>query len=197
IELSTERLMARGLTREKASAEAAREFGNVGRIYEQSRDARGVAAVENFLQDIRYAARGLRRTPAFTIGVVLTLALGVATNASMFGVVDRLLFRPPPYLAAPDRSHQLYFARTVNGTEAIAEAYQYQRFVDLTETSTSMDLLVAFSTIRGDDTMDAEVAMANASLWRFFDALPVVGRFFTPAEDRWEGGARVAVLSYD
>ena len=197
IERSTERLIARGLTRDEALAEATREFGNVGRIYEQSRDARGVTAVENFLQDIRYAARGLHRTPAFTIGVVLTLALGVAANATVFGVVDRLLFRPPPYLAAPDRSHQLYFARTVNGVETIGEAYQYQRFVDLAETSTSMDLLVAFSTIRGEDTMDAEVAMANASLWRFFDATPVAGRFFTPAEDRWENGARVAVLSYD
>src|SRR5262249_5705912 len=109
IELSTERLMARGLDPEKARAEAEREFGNVGRIYEQSRDARGVRAIETLLHDIRYAARGLRRPPAFTIGVVLTLALGVAANATMFGVVDRLLFRPPPYLAAPDRSHQLYF----------------------------------------------------------------------------------------
>jgi predicted permease len=197
IELSTERLMARGLDPEEARAEAEREFGNVGRIYEQSRDARGVRAIENFLQDIRYAARGLRRTPSFTIGVVVTLALGVAANATMFRVVDRLLFRPPPYLATPDRSHQLYFARTVNGKDAIGEAYPYQRFVDLAETSTSMDLLVAFSTIRGEDTMDAEVAMASANLWRFFDATPVVGRFFTPAEDRWDGGGRVAVLSYD
>lgn len=197
LEQSAERLMARGLTREEARAAAEREFGNVGRVYEQSRDARGVGAVENLLHDIRYAARGLRRTPAFTIGVVLTLALGVAANATMFGVVDRLLFRPPPYLADPDRSHQVYFGRTVNGKEAIGEAYQYQRYVDLAETSTSVDLLVAFSTMRGDATMDAEVAMASASLWRFFDATPVIGRFFTPAEDRWSDGARVAVLSYD
>ena len=66
-------------------------------------------------QDIRYAARGLRQKPGFTIAVVLTLGLGIGANAAMFGVTDRLLFRPPAFMQDPDRVHRVYLVRTFDG----------------------------------------------------------------------------------
>ena len=97
------RLMARGLSVDAARAAARREFGNVAYIQEEARDARGLRWLADAAQDVRYTLRGLRLKPGFTLAVVVTLGLGVGANATMFSVVDRLLFRPPAYLIGPPR----------------------------------------------------------------------------------------------
>lgn len=58
-------------------------------------------------QDIRYALRGLRKSPGFAAAVVLTIGLGVGANVAMFGVVDRLIFRPHAYLDDPGSAHRI------------------------------------------------------------------------------------------
>jgi predicted permease len=201
LDRATERLVARGLSPDAARAEALREFGNVAFLQEEARDARGVRWLEDAVQDLRYAVRGIRRSPGFALGVIGTLGLGVGANATMFGVVDRLLFRPPAYLAAPERAHRLYFTRILNGTETIGSAFPYQRFLDITRSATSMDVVAAFMSRRlvvgsGEGAQEVLVGAASASLWQLFDARPAIGRFFTPDEDREPNGERVAVLSY-
>jgi len=98
LERETEKYERMGLSHHDAARRAALAFGGVERAKEASRDNRGTVLLETILQDVRYAIRGLRSKPAFTTGVVLTLGLGIGANAAMFGIVDRLLFRPPPYL---------------------------------------------------------------------------------------------------
>src|SRR5262245_13709463 len=143
LERATARLMARGLSLDAARAAARREFGNVAFIEEESRDARGVRWLEDAAQDTRYALRGLRLQPGFALAIIGTLALGVGANSTMFSVVDRLLFRPPAYLIAAERSHHVYFARMVNGSESIGQAYPYQRYLDLARTARTMDVIAA------------------------------------------------------
>lgn len=201
LDRATERLIARGLSRDAASTEARREFGNVAYVQEQARDARGVRWLEDAAQDIRYAVRGLRRKPGFAIAVIGTLGLGVGANATMFGVVDRLLFRSPAYLIAPERSHHLYFARVVNGAESIGQAFPYQRFLDLARSTRTMEVVAAYTAKRlavgtGENARETLVGAASASLWQLFNARPAIGRFFTAEEDREPNGIRVAVLSY-
>ena len=157
---------------------------------------------EAIWHDVRYAARGLRRKPGFTAAVVLTLGLGIGANATMFSVVDRLLFRPPAYIQAPGRVHRVNLTVTTerdgdftNGT------LSYKRYVELTEFTRSFDITAAFAGGRpafgvAENAREMDLTAASASFWRLFDMQPALGRFFTPEEDRAPEGTLVAVLGY-
>src|SRR5215217_5655905 len=108
VEREARKLEASGLSATDALRQARLAFGGVERIKDDARDARGVSWLEVFASDVRYAVRGLRARPGFTIAVVLTLGLGIGANVAMFGIVDRLLLRAPPYLRDADRVHRIY-----------------------------------------------------------------------------------------
>src|SRR6185503_3804991 len=152
-------------------------------------------------QDVKYAVRGLRKKPGFTIAVVLTLALGIGANAAMFGIVDRLLFRAPSFMKDPDRVNRVYLVRTFDGKENYGGWFQYTRFKDLERWSTSFDVAAAMTDANpavgvGDNAREMRVGAVSASYWSLFDMRPVIGRFFTAAEDTTPVGAPVTVLSY-
>lgn len=152
-------------------------------------------------QDLRYALRGIRLKPGFAASVVLTLGLGIGANAAMFGIVDRLLFRPPAYLIAPDRATRVYSAQTHRGKEDWEGWFGYRRYLDFRERTRSFDAMTPFdwgsrAVGDGDGTHLVEVASSGEDLWRMFDVRPVIGRFFTAAENDPIAPTRVAVLSY-
>ena len=152
------------------------------------------------MQDLSYALRGLRLKPGFAVAVILTLGLGIGANATMFGIVDRLLFRPPTYLIAPQRAARLYLMTTESGREN-ASAFGYRRFVDFRDKTTSFDAMTPYYSIRqavgtGEATKEMLVGVSAADLWRMFDIKPALGRFFTAAEDVPSMGTFVTVLSY-
>jgi predicted permease len=99
---ATERLMARGLSREDAELEARREFGNVGVLAEQGRDARGASWVETARGDARYAIRALRHNPTFALVAILSLGIGIGANTAIFGLINALILRPLP-VEQPER----------------------------------------------------------------------------------------------
>ena len=129
-------LMARDLERDGLSpAEAQRaarsQFGNATMLRESSRDAWGFPRLENAMQDIRYAIRGLLHSPGFTVTVVATLGLGIGANAAMFAVIDRLMFRPFPLMRDPASVHRVYLQTTVNGQRNANATIPYARYLDL------------------------------------------------------------------
>ena len=67
--------------------------------------------MDALLADLRYALRTFARSPALVAAAVVCLALGIGANATIFGVVDTLLFRPPPHVRTPERVVRLYFRR--------------------------------------------------------------------------------------
>ncbi|HSK21306.1 MAG TPA: ABC transporter permease [Longimicrobiales bacterium] len=202
IDRHTEKLVGEGMSRAEASRQARLEFGGVERIRDEARDARGVVLLETVLQDIRYALRGLRTRKAFTIGVVLTLGLGIGANATMFGIVDRLLFRAPPALIDQGSVHRVYLHGIDRGEEDVNRNFQVRRYLDVLEQTTSFSDIAAFQTRRhgvgsGEGLREVPVTMATASFFDFFAARPVLGRFFSAAEDSVPVGSPVVVLGYD
>ena len=152
--------------------------------------------------DVRYAVRGLRRKPAFAAAVVLTLGLGIGANATMFSVVDRLLFRPPAYIHAPGRVHRVNLAFTTDRSGEFINGYMsYKRYLELSEWTTSFDLTAGIADGKpaigeGENAREMDLSAISASFWRLFDMRPALGRFFTAAEDRVPDGTMVAVLGY-
>jgi predicted permease len=190
-----------GLSRAEAERRARIAFGTLDHIKDDARDVRGVAMIDALWQDLRYAWRGLRTRPGFTTAVVLTFGLGIGANAAMFGVVDRLLFRPPAHLMSADRVHRVFTSYVWDGEERTDRNYAYTRYTDFMRTTTSFDVMAAYGDRTqavgvGQNAREMMVQAASASMFELFDARPVLGRFFTASEDRVPTGSQVAVLSY-
>ncbi len=210
LDMSARELAARGMSPTEARREAARRFGDVddtrreltalgrARAVSERRARRGAA----IMQDVRYAVRGLRRKPGFTLGVVLTLGLGIGANATMFGIVDRLLFRPPAFLERPDEVNRVYFVRTFDGTARSTSNTSYRRYQDLRADLRAFSDIAGFwrtdlAVGLGDDAREMQVATVSPEFWEIFAARPVRGRFFGAAEDVPPAGSPVAVIGYE
>lgn len=182
--------------------EARRRMGNVTRAVEDSRERWSIPWMDQVQQDVRYALRGLRRSPGFAFGVMATLALGIGANAAMFGVVDRLMFRPFPMLRDPGAAHRIYLQYRYRDEEFTNAWTEYTRYLDLQKWTTSFTRFAGFFPMTravgvGDAARERQVAAVSASYFDFFDAPPALGRYFTPDEDTTPIGATVAVLGYD
>ena len=157
--------------------------------------------IESLWQDLKYAVRGLRLKPSFTIAVVTTIALGIGANAAMFGIVDRLLFRPPPLMKDPATAHRIYKYQTFRGKERAGGGGQFAFYKDLQRWTTTFSSISGYTSRKlavgvGEAAREMQIGAVSASFFGFFDAPPEMGRYFTPVEDSIPDGAPVAVLSH-
>jgi putative ABC transport system permease protein len=193
-------LVARGHTPAEAHDAARRAMGNETMSRE---DARGIwlwPRFEALWQDAKVTMRSLRRSPAFTAGVMLTFALGVGANAAMFSLIDRMMLRPPALMRDPASVHRVYLYRHIDGAEGETGG-QYARHADLVSGTTSFSALAAHATRQlavgvGTDAREMRIGIVSASFFDFFNAPPAAGRYFGAAEDAPPTGAAVAVLSH-
>ena len=103
VEMAVERNIRGGMSAEDARREALRSFGGVEQTKEAYRDRRGLPMIETTLHDVRFGLRMLRRSPGFSILVVLCLTLGIGANAAVFSWIEGVLFRPYPLVSHQER----------------------------------------------------------------------------------------------
>src|SRR3981189_3293123 len=183
----------RGESAQNAQQAARREFGNVALVQQVTRDQWGTRLFEEFLQDLRYAARMLRKNPAFTLIAILTLALGIGANTALFSVVNGVLLNPLPF-PNPDQLVAVY-SRTANFKESSSS---YPNFLDWQKQNKSFASLGAFRSESYNLTGIGEPERLNCDMIsaEFLPALGIslpLGRNFRPEEDQ-PGAAPVALL---
>ncbi|MEY2486364.1 MAG: hypothetical protein QOH39_2012 [Verrucomicrobiota bacterium] len=194
----TERNIAAGMSPQAARKTALREFGGVEQIKEVAREERVWRWADEFLQDLRFGARMLLRTPGFSILAILCLTLGIGTNAAVFSWIEGILIRPYPLVAHQDRMFALSgTTRGVTGGNGLS----YPDFLDFEKNSTLfesfiVDRIMGTSLSVGDRAERASGGIVSAN---YFDALgvkPILGRGFRPEEGTGRNAHPVTVISY-
>ena len=184
-----------GLSDVDAQRAARRQFGDLTRLKERGHDERTMRLVEDVARDVRYAARGLWRSPGFSLAVILTLALGIGGNTAVFSVVDQLLLRPLPY---PD-GDQLVMVEESVGANPHADVSP-ANWLDWQRESRTFRRFAAWRSWSFTLTGTGEPRRVNAQQVssEFFPLLgvaPLFGRTISDEDDR-PNGPRVAVLGY-
>ena len=150
-------------------------------------------------REIGHAARRLLRSPAFTLATVLTLALAIGANASIFAVVQRVLLNPLPY-GDPDRLVVLDYGVPARNVAGGFTSMSWQLYFHLADHAKTLDGIAVYTpsqvTLTGEGTPQrVQAAAATPSLASVLRVRPAIGRWFTDEEGA-PGGAAVAVLSH-
>jgi len=202
LECETEKNVRAGMDPAQAQRAALVAFGGVQRFKEETRDSRGVHPVEDLVQDLRYAARGLKRAPAFTLVAVTTLALGIGANTAIFSVVSGVLLQPLPY-DEPENLVAIHSRFTPeSGYDFPEYAVGSPEYFDYVNQNNTMEHVAAISTEMVTITAgsgDPEIVTGGAVSSSMFAVLrtpPLFGRTLVPEDDGAEP-VPVIVLGYE
>jgi predicted permease len=195
IELKAQEYVQSGMSPQEARYAALRAFGGVEQRKEQCRDAARLRWVEDFIQDVRFGLRQLRRDHGFTAVAVITLAFGIGANTAIFSVVNGVLLAPLPY---PQPARLVVIWETLPRTQHTV-SISYPNFRDWQRDAHSFQDMAAV----GYSDYELTNPGVPEHIWGmdissgFFKTLGVrlaAGREFTPQEEK-PGGARAAIIS--
>jgi predicted permease len=198
---TVERLVEEGWDPDEARREAERRFGRerygprLRRMERRRKTMRKTTRGWTLLREgLHGTLRGLRQRPGFVAGVVATLALGIGANAAMFGIVDRLLLRPPAHVRDHEEVRRVIMARD----DWVGPTITYPDFVDLRSVG-GFEGVAAFTPTRemtsgsGPDASRLQATLVSHEFFPLLGARPVLGRTFTAEEDRPEADPTVVL----
>jgi macrolide transport system ATP-binding/permease protein len=196
--MAVERNLRRGMSGDEARRAALRDLGGVEQTKEICRDQRGVPVIENFVQDLRFGLRMLRRSPGFSMLAILCLTLGIGANAAVFSWIEGILFRPYPLVAHQERLVAL--GGTARG-EAGGTPISWPDFLDLQKSCTLADSFIVTKIMGTTLSLGdrAERTIGSIVSANYFDAIgvhPILGRGFAAGEDAGSNAHPVTVISY-
>ncbi|MGC2661034.1 MAG: ABC transporter permease [Bryobacteraceae bacterium] len=180
-------LMDRGMTREEAEQTARREFGNVTRIEERGREVWQWPRIESVWADIRFALRQLIKSPGFAISAVLTLALGIGVNTTIFSAVSAILLRKPP-VKDPDTLCAISSKNILRGYDLAGvtapdfESWQKQN--DVFEQMAAAEVGRSFTLTGKSDPESLHGDRVTSSYFAVIGVAPMLGRPFLASEDQ-------------
>jgi predicted permease len=191
------RNLAQGMDPSEARRLAHLHFGGVEQIKEKVRGERGTRPLEEVAEDSRFALRQLRKTPVFTAVAVLTLALGIGANTSIFSLVNGALLKKRPF---QDAATLVNIYTEIQGLTPYATAFT----ADLADLRSLEDVFAEVAAYRGtasriQEADGARLVLAEAVTANLFPMVglePALGRGFIPEEDSPGSGERVAILGH-
>ena len=204
VEMEAKRRAERdGVSLDEGRRRALASFGGLDSQREAMRDGRGMRWFADLLADVRYALRGMRRSPGFAIAVAVTLGLGIGVNGMVFGYVDALLFRPLPVSNPRD----LVALFEVDTKTKVPSNLSYPDYLDYRDKSGLFDGLAGFTGTpinlsvprAGTNSAAADMVWGEIVSENFFTVLrmrPSLGRLFAES-DAPMGANPFAVISYD
>ena len=206
VELRQNENVSAGMSPNEARDAANRRFGNATYLREESHHAWGWQWLENAAQDIRHAARALRKSPGFTFVAVLTLALGIGANTAIFSMIDTLILRPLPV----SNPHELVFLavpRDASHFEPQFSGPEFSQIREQTRTVFSEVNAMVLGGVSGPSgrsngitvdtvTSPAQILFVTGDFFQMLGIQPYLGRFILPSEGHTPDADPVVVLSY-
>jgi predicted permease len=182
-----------GLPPVEARRQAMLKFGGVEAMKQDYRAERGLPLIEDFLQDLRFALRLLRKSPGFTAVAVATLTIAIGANAVVFGVLNALILRS---LNVP-QAESLFIVQ--HGSDV--GSHSYPDYLDLRQRNRSFDNVAVFAIRQSglDTGKDPSNVWQYETSGNYFDVLriqPYLGRFFHDSDEHGPNSAPYVVLSY-
>jgi putative ABC transport system permease protein len=194
----TEANLGRGMSPEEAHRRALVEFGGREQVKQTVREVHVTAMFETVKFNLRAAVRFMRKSPSFSLAVILTLALGIGANSAMFSAIDAIVWRPLPF---PDGDRIVYIAqqdlrgRNENNLVPPVRLEDWNRRASTLQGISGyfLDDISELSSALPEKVSEALVAP------RFLQVLqvsPALGRAFTAQEEHW-GGPNAVIISYN
>ena len=197
--LATDEHIARGMTPEEARLAARRSFGGVMQATEAHRDARSFAWFDALRQDVRYALRGYRKTPAFTAVALVTLTLAIGANAAIFSLLNALVLRDLP---VRDPASLVQLTTSTRSSQEAGLSYSMLRTIAREQrVFSSVIAWWGFAGLNVDTGGELTTGMVTAATGNMYDELglrPAAGRLLEPADMTLDPASAngVVVLGY-